>query len=112
MPLQPEFQATMPDTERPCGLRPVITPSPPGRSPVPRTFEVFDEESCRYFLREVGEEVVTQYTFNFGIEEAFSRILEEYGDEGAPDATSVLQELLEDPASANDLGDDGDIWRC
>lgn len=71
----------------------------------------FDEESCRFFLREVGARVVPYYPFSFGMEEVYSLILEKYGYSGLPDATSVLQELLEDDDSANGFGDDGDIWR-
>ena len=71
----------------------------------------FDEESCRYFLREVGSKVVPFYPFTFGMEEVYSLIVEEYGLAGIPDATSVLQDLLENERTAGGLGDDGDIWR-
>lgn len=71
----------------------------------------FDEESCRYFLREVGSKVVPFYPFTFGMEEVYSLIIEEYGLAGIPDATSVLQDLLENERTAGGLGDDGDIWR-
>ncbi|KAK4935742.1 hypothetical protein LTR10_023242 [Elasticomyces elasticus] len=71
----------------------------------------FDEDSCRYFLREVGIRVVPFYPFSFGMEEVYSLILERYGYDGIPDATSVLQDLLESEGDASGLGDDGDIWR-
>lgn len=71
----------------------------------------FDEESCRYFLREVGTRVVPFYPFSFGMEEVYSLILEKYGYAGIPDATSVLQDLLENEEDAGGFGDDGDIWR-
>jgi hypothetical protein len=74
-------------------------------------FGSFDEESCRFFLREVGERVVQCYPFSFGMEEVYSLILERYGYAGLPDATSVLQDLLEDEGTAGGFGDDGDIWR-
>jgi len=73
--------------------------------------DTFDEESCRFFLREIGEKIVPLYPFTIGIEEVYSLILEQYGYASLPDATSVLQELLEDDGSASGLGDDGDIWR-
>ncbi|OQU97456.1 hypothetical protein CLAIMM_03384 [Cladophialophora immunda] len=71
----------------------------------------FDEEECRFFLREVGERVVPVYPFSFGMEEVYSLILERYGYAGLPDVTSVLQDLLEDERTAAGLGDDGDVWR-
>ncbi|OAL21658.1 hypothetical protein AYO20_11330 [Fonsecaea nubica] len=71
----------------------------------------FDEEECRFFLREVGERVVPVYPFSFGMEEVYSLILERYGYAGLPDVTSVLQDLLEDEQTATGLGDDGDVWR-
>jgi hypothetical protein len=74
-------------------------------------FGCFDEESCRYFLREVGARVVPNYPFSFGMEEVYSLIIESYGYEGVPDVTSVLEELLEDDDTATGVGDDGDIWR-
>ena len=73
--------------------------------------KVFDEESCRYFLREVGERVVPAYPFDYGMEEVYSLILEKYGYQGIADAISVLQDLLEDDDVATGIGDDGDIWR-
>lgn len=81
---------------------------------LPRDFSnvgAFDEETCRYFLREVGERVVPAYPFNYGMEEVYSLILEQYGFEGVPDVTSVLQELLESDDTADGFGDDGDCWR-
>ncbi|OCT45320.1 hypothetical protein CLCR_05412 [Cladophialophora carrionii] len=74
-------------------------------------FGCFDEEECRFFLREVGERVVPVYPFSFGMEEVYSLILERYGYSGLPDATSVLQDLLESDGTAGGLGDDGDVWR-
>ncbi|OAP62813.1 hypothetical protein AYL99_02040 [Fonsecaea erecta] len=71
----------------------------------------FDEEECRFFLREVGERVVPVYPFSFGMEEVYSLIIERYGYAGLPDVTSVLQDLLEDERTASGLGDDGDVWR-
>ena len=71
----------------------------------------FDEEECRFFLREVGERVVPQYPFSFGMEEVYSLILERYGYGGIPDATSVLSDLLESDSTASGFGDDGDVWR-
>ena len=80
-------------------------------SAAPQLPQTFDEESCRYFLREVGERVVPAYPFDYGMEEVHSLILEKYGYEGIADATSVLQDLLEDDDVAAGIGDDGDIWR-
>lgn len=79
--------------------------------PWPECLGIFDEESCRYFLRELGQRIVQFYPFSVGIEEVYSQIVDEYGLEGAPDAISVLQELLEDDNTAAGSGDDGDIWR-
>jgi hypothetical protein len=45
------------------------------------------------------------------MEEVYSLILERYGYAGLPDATSVLQDLLESDGTAGGLGDDGDVWR-
>ena len=73
--------------------------------------DCFDEESCRFFLREVGARVVPNYPFSYGMEEVHSLIIEQYGYEGIPDVTSVLQELLEEDDAATGIGDDGDIWR-
>lgn len=79
--------------------------------PWPECLGTFDEESCRYFLRELGQRMVQFYPFSVGIEEVYSQIIDEYGLEGTPDALSVLQELLEDDSAAAGSGDDGDIWR-
>ena len=79
--------------------------------PWPECLGTFDEDSCRFFLRELGQKVVQFYPFSIGMEEAFSYIVQEYGFEGAPDALGVLQEMLEDDNSAAGAGDDGDIWR-
>jgi hypothetical protein len=78
----------------------------------PHHFGVFDDESCRYFLRQVGERVVHAYPFNYGMEEVYSLILENYGYDGIADAISLLGDLLEDDDLATGIGDDGDIWRC
>ena len=92
-----------------------IMPSPTAENPpISANIEdlgVFDEESCRYFLRQVGARVVPFYPFSFGMEEVYSLMLERYGTAGIPDATSVLQDLLENEGTAGGLGDDGDIWR-
>lgn len=72
---------------------------------------MFDEESCRYFLHEVGSRLVPRYPFSFGIEEVYGILLDTYGFDGTPDVTSLLQELLEDKQNADGLGDDGDVWR-
>lgn len=77
----------------------------------PECLGIFDEESCRFFLRELGQKVVQFYPFSVGIEEVYAHIVDEYGTSGAPDALSVLQELLEDDTTAAGAGDDGDIWR-
>ncbi|EXJ78822.1 hypothetical protein A1O1_09224 [Capronia coronata CBS 617.96] len=89
------------------------SPSSPAfkNSPPFKELGCFDEESCRYFLREVGSRVVPFYPFNFGMEEVYSLILERFGYPGIPDATSLLQELLEKEDVAGGFGDDGDIWR-
>jgi hypothetical protein len=72
----------------------------------------FDEESCRFFLREVGTRVVRNYPFSYGMEEVHSLIVEEYGEDGIPDVTSLLQEFLEGEEAIAGIGDDGDIWRA
>ncbi|EXJ84114.1 hypothetical protein A1O3_04781 [Capronia epimyces CBS 606.96] len=101
----------MPDIAR----RRVISASPSSpafkNSPPFEELGCFDEESCRYFLREVGRRVVPFYPFTFGMEEVYSLILERFGYPGIPDVTSVLQELLENDDVAGGFGDDGDIWR-
>lgn len=79
--------------------------------PWPECLGTFDEESCRFFLRELGQKVVQFYPFSVGMDEVFSQIVDRYGYEGAADAISVLQELLEDESTAAGAGDDGDIWR-
>jgi hypothetical protein len=79
--------------------------------PWPRCLGTFDEESCRYFLNEVGSRIVPFYPFGFGIEEVYSSILKRYGFENCADAVGIVQELLEDEQNARGLGDDGDIWR-
>ena len=75
------------------------------------TLSTFDEESCRFFLREVGERLVPFYPFSVGIEEVYSLLLERYGRPQIADSLSVLHELLEDEGNATGAGDDGDIWR-
>jgi len=82
-----------------------------GILPWPECLGAFDEESCRFFLRELGQRIVQFYPFSVGIEEVYSQIVSKYGFYGAPDAMSVLQELLEDDSNAAGVGDDGDIWR-
>lgn len=76
-----------------------------------RALGAFDEETCRYFLRTVGAEIVPCYPFSFGMEEVYTRILETYGTRRACDVISVLEELLEDETSAGGQGDDGDVFR-
>ena len=71
----------------------------------------FDEESCRFFLREVGERIVPFYPFFVGIEEVYAVLVERYDRSRIADALSVLHELLEDDDNASGIGDDGDIWR-
>ena len=71
----------------------------------------FDEESCRYFLQEIGEQIVPFFPFMFGIGEVHTLLLERYGEDWVADALSVLHELMEAEDNANGLGDDGDIFR-
>lgn len=71
----------------------------------------FDEESCRSFLHQVGEDVVPFFPFSFGIEKVYALLFDRYGKPQIADAVSVLHELLEDENNANGVGDDGDIWR-
>ena len=71
----------------------------------------FDEESCRYFLQEIGEQIVPFFPFVFGISEVYTLLLERYGKYWVADALSVLHELMEAEDNANGLGDDGDIFR-
>ncbi|KAK5232791.1 hypothetical protein LTR47_006018 [Exophiala xenobiotica] len=102
----------MPD----IGNRRIFSPTTSSSSSLPYHKQIedlglFNEESCRYFLREVGTRVVPFYPFNFGMEEVYSLILEKYGYAGLPDVTSVLQDLLESEGDAGGMGDDGDIWR-
>jgi len=73
--------------------------------------DTFDEETCRYFLREIGEQIVPFYPFSFGIDEVYTLLLERYGENWVADALSVLHELMEAADNASGLGDDGDIWR-
>ncbi len=77
----------------------------------PNLLGTFDEESCRSFLRQVGEDVVPFFPFSFGIEKVYALLLDRYGRRQIADATSVLQELLEDQHNADGIGDDGDVWR-
>lgn len=79
--------------------------------PWPECLGTFDEESCRYFLREMGQRIVQFYPFSVGMEEVFTQMVNCYGFDGIADAMSVLQELLEDASAADGTGDDGDIWR-
>lgn len=96
-------------------ISPPITPTLPSRPfGIPRDFSnlgSFDEDSARFFLREVGRRVVPCYPFALGMEEVYCLILENFGFDGIPDITSVLQELLEEDGSSDGAGDDGDIWR-
>lgn len=77
----------------------------------PECLGVFDEESCRYFLHQIGSRTVPNYPFSFGMEEVYSLILDRYEFGGISDVTSLLQELLEDDRNATGLGDDSDVWR-
>lgn len=77
----------------------------------PECLGEFDEESCRFFLRELGSKIVQFYPFSVGMDEVYTQILITYGQDGAADALSVLHELLEDDSVALGSGDDGDIWR-
>jgi hypothetical protein len=71
----------------------------------------FDEEDCRYFLHNVGKQIVPTLPFSCGMEEVYKAIVARYGYAAIPDATSLLAELLETETSAAGLGDDSDIWR-
>ena len=77
----------------------------------PECLGIFDEESARFFLRDLGQKVVQFYPFSVGMDEVFAQIVDRYGHEGSADVISVLQELLEDDHTATGFGDDGDIWR-
>lgn len=77
----------------------------------PACLGTFDEESCRFFLRELGQRTVQFYPFSVGMEEVYVHIVDEYEFAGAADALSVLHELLEDDCTSAGIGDDGDIWR-
>ena len=79
--------------------------------PCPQVLGTFDEETCRYFLQQVGEDVVPCYPFSYGIEKVHAILLGEYGKSQVADAISVLHELLEDDRHASGIGDEGDIWR-
>lgn len=74
-------------------------------------FGAFDEESCRWHVREAGKRVVRFYPFSSGIEEVYCLMLERCGLPGLPDAMSVIEEMLEKESVANGMGDDGDIFR-
>ena len=87
-----------------------MLPEMPRRS-ILRVLGTFDEESCRFFLRETGEAIVPYFPFSIGIENVYGLLLERYGLGEIADATSVLHELLEDQTSATGIGDDGDVWR-
>jgi hypothetical protein len=71
----------------------------------------FDEEDCRFFLHDVGKQIVPTMPFSCGMEEVYRAIVARYGYAAIPDATSLLAELLETETSAAGLGDDSDIWR-
>ena len=103
----------MPDTARRVFSPTMPSPSTKKSPRLRRVADLgaFDEESCRYFLRQVGARVVPFYPFTFGMEEVYSLMLKKYGASGIPDATSVLQDLLENEGAAGGFGDDGDIWR-
>jgi hypothetical protein len=84
---------------------------PPSPRNLPEEEDIFDEEQCRFFLREVGCRVAAVYPFRFGIEEAYGIILDKYKRTEVSDVMSVLEDLLENDATSSGLGDDGDIWR-
>jgi hypothetical protein len=65
----------------------------------------FDEESCRMFLHEIGDDIVPRYPFAYGIQEIYEVLLGEYGRSQIADAISVFHELLEDESY------EGNIWR-
>lgn len=79
--------------------------------PWPRCLGTFDEESCRFFLHDLGKRIVPFYPFSFGMEEVYTSVVDKYGIPDCTDAIAVLQELLEDDQNADGVGDDGDIWR-
>ena len=71
----------------------------------------FDEETCRFLLRELGESIVPYYPFFYGIEQVYKCLLARYGENHVADAMSVLHELLEDDFVGIGFGDEGDPWR-
>lgn len=79
----------------------------PVQSPrlIPGVRGVFDEETCRMHLHEIGDDIVPRYPFLFGMQEIYRILLEEYGNSQIADAISVLHELLEDESY------EGNIWR-
>ena len=77
----------------------------------PSRLGAFDEESCRFFLQELGESIVPYFPFYYGIEQVYECLLAKYGEEHVADAMSVLHELLEDDSVAIGIGDEGDAWR-
>ncbi|KIW21547.1 hypothetical protein PV08_02127 [Exophiala spinifera] len=74
-------------------------------------FGAFNEESCRWHIREAGMRVVPRYPFSCGIEEIYCLMLEQCGFPGLPDALSVIEDMLEQDGVADSMGDDGDIFR-
>lgn len=77
----------------------------------PSRLGAFDEETCRFFLQELGECIVPYFPFFYGIEQVYKCLLDRYGADHIADAMSVLHELLEDESLAVGIGDEGDPWR-
>jgi len=75
------------------------------------TLGILDEESCRYFLRELGKRIVPFYPYFVGTGEVCSVLLEKYDRAKVVDVLSVLHELPKDDRAAGGFGDDRDIWR-
>jgi hypothetical protein len=76
-----------------------------GPSLTPGVRGVFDEETCRMRLHEIGSEIVPSYPFAYGIQEIYGILLHEYGLSQIADVMSLLHDLLEDESY------EGFIWR-
>ena len=73
--------------------------------------QVFDEETCRDFLYELGLTIPQTRVFEEGIQEVFQQVALRFGPVRVADCLSLFYDLLEDESFAEGRGDEGDIWR-
>ncbi|KAL9109517.1 MAG: hypothetical protein Q9227_005852 [Pyrenula ochraceoflavens] len=72
---------------------------------------IFDEDTCRAILQELGEQIVPESTFEIGIDEVVFVLYFKYGKDHIGDALRVLYDVLSEDELHVGFDDVSDIWQ-